>query len=152
MEVLFKPTKASEVPIRHDYDQAVSYFVGAAAAGCATLASASRDTTVKVWNARTGAEIQVMRGHTSMARWRRTRVRRSLDVSLARRAGTTSHARAVVAGLVRCRAFRRPHRLRVVRRDRVRLGERLREARFPCDAAQSEGFRRDVVWLGRSRR
>ena len=25
MEVLFKPTKASEVPIRHDYDQAVSY-------------------------------------------------------------------------------------------------------------------------------
>ena len=33
MEVLFKPTKASEVPIRHDYDQAVSYFVGAAAAG-----------------------------------------------------------------------------------------------------------------------
>ena len=32
-DTLKKRLQASEVPIRHDYDQAVSYFVGAAAAG-----------------------------------------------------------------------------------------------------------------------
>ena len=46
MEVLFKPTKASEVPIRHDYDQAVSYFVGAAAAGDDIGINHARDVAV----------------------------------------------------------------------------------------------------------
>ena len=58
MEVLFKPTKASEVPIRHDYDQAVSYFVGAAAAGEKAPAHAERTATL-----RTRAPLRALNTH-----------------------------------------------------------------------------------------
>ena len=51
MEVLFKPTKASEVPIRHDYDQAVSYFVGAAAAGDEIGIKEDKGFAINPWTA-----------------------------------------------------------------------------------------------------
>ena len=52
MEVLFKPTKASEVPIRHDYDQAVSYFVGAAAAGDEIGIKEDKGFAINPWTVR----------------------------------------------------------------------------------------------------
>ena len=50
MEVLFKPTKASEKAICHDYDGAVSYFVGAAAAGDIGLAE-DKGFAINPWTA-----------------------------------------------------------------------------------------------------
>ena len=56
MEVLFKPTKASEVPIRHDYDQAVSYFVGAAAAGDDIGIKEDKGFAINPWTVRCGVD------------------------------------------------------------------------------------------------
>ena len=56
MEVLFKPTKASEVPIRHDYDQAVSYFVGAAAAGDDIGIKEDKGFAINPWTVRCRVE------------------------------------------------------------------------------------------------
>ncbi len=59
MEVLFKPTKASEVPIRHDYDQAVSYFVGAAAAGDDIGIKEDKGFAINPWTVRCGVKTRI---------------------------------------------------------------------------------------------
>ena len=59
MEVLFKPTKASEVPIRHDYDQAVSYFVGAAAAGDEIGIKEDKGFAINPWTVRCGVKTRI---------------------------------------------------------------------------------------------
>ena len=59
MEVLFKPTKASEVPIRHDYDQAVSYFVGAAAAGDDIGIKEDKGFAINPWTVWCGVKTRI---------------------------------------------------------------------------------------------
>ena len=61
--MLFKPTKASEVPIRHDYDQAVSYFVGAAAAGDDIGIKEDKGFAINPWTVRGGVEMLASAPH-----------------------------------------------------------------------------------------
>ena len=67
MEVLFKPTKASEVPIRHDYDQAVSYFVGAVAAGDDIGIKEDKGFAINPWTVRCSVASGLSAPHDSRA-------------------------------------------------------------------------------------
>ena len=91
MEVLFKPTKASEVPIRHDYDQAVSYFVGAAAAGDDIGIKEDKGFAINPWTVRCGVKTRIRASRCARRRCAsRTRRRSSMPIAPQRWASTTS--------------------------------------------------------------